>query len=102
MLKIYFIFAFILSLFLTYTLYLKNENSKLQSELSLSVNANKELNATLSKVIQRSELEKEILDQKHKEDLKILQKTKDALNYVKNSKDTNSTRLFNDSIKFMR
>lgn len=102
MIKIYAAFALVIAALLGYLLVLKAQNKALQSELTLSVNANKELNATLSKVIERNELEKAVLEQKHKEDLQNLAKTKEALNYVKNSRETNTTRLFNDTLKLLR
>lgn len=100
--KIYLILGLIAASALGWILILQSENKALQSKLSLSLSANKELNATLNQVLQRNELEKAILEQKHKEDLANLTKKKEALNYVKNSRETNTTRLFNNTLKLLR
>lgn len=96
--KVYLIFATLLIAFLVFSFKIYAENSLLKEANSQILQANKELNASLTTLIKLNNIEKEVLKEKFELDLKNAQKIQKAKNYVKNSTESNITQLFNDTI----
>lgn len=100
--KIYAVFGAIVAALLIWALSLRADLAEFKEQNAFILNANKELNATLSKVIERNALEKKVLAEKFEATLEIERKKQKALNYVKNSNERNVTRLFNDSLLLLQ
>lgn len=96
--KVYLIFATLLIAFLVFSFKIYADNSLLKEANSQILQANKELNASLTTLIKLNNIEKEVLKEKFELDLKNAQKIQKAKNYVKNSTESNITQLFNDTI----
>ena len=100
--KIYiFLGALIAALFI-YAIKQAGDIVDLENENSRILNANKELNETLSEVIIQNEKDRAILQEKHEFDLQNAIKTQKVLNYVKKSDDSNASQLFNDTILLLQ
>ena len=100
--KIYAVFSAIVVALLIWALNLRADLAEFKEQNAFIINANKELNATLSKVIERNALEKKVLAEKFEATLEIERKKQKALNYVKNSTERNVTQLFNDSLLLLQ
>lgn len=100
--KIYAVFGAIVAALLIWALSLRADLAEFKEQNAFIINANKELNATLSKVIERNALEKKVLAEKFEATLEIERKKQKALNYVKNSNERNVTQLFNDSLLLLQ
>lgn len=92
--------AFILLLVFSFKIYA--ENSLLKEANGQILQANRELNNSLSTLIKQNAVEKEFLKQKFENDLKNAQKIQKAKSYVKSSTERNVTLLFNDAISSLR
>lgn len=100
--KIYLILGALIATLFVYTLTQGDKIAKLKAQNELALSVNKELNLSLSRVIEQNARDKQILKQKFEADLLNLQKKERALNYVKNSRERNVSKLFNDSILFLQ
>lgn len=78
------------------------ENSLLKEANGQILQANRDLNNSLSTLIKQNAVEKELLKQKFEVDLQNAQKIQKAQSYVKNSTERNVTLLFNDAISSLR
>lgn len=74
------------------------ENASLKEANAAILQANRDLNASLSAIIKHNALEKELLQQKFETDLENAKKIEKAKSYVKNSTERNVSKLFNDTI----
>lgn len=100
--KIYAVLGVIIAVLVVWALSLRADLAEFKEQAAFALNANKELNATLSRVIERNELEKKVLVEKFEATLEIERKKQKALNYVKNSTERNVTRLFNDTLLLLQ
>lgn len=100
--KIYLILGALIAALFVYTLTQGDKIAKLKAQNELVLSVNKELNLSLSRVIEQNARDKEILKQKFEADLLNLQKKERALSYVKNSRERNVSKLFNDSILLLQ
>lgn len=74
------------------------ENASLKDKNAVILQANRDLNESLSAVIKQNALEKELLQQKFEVDLQNAKKIEKVKSYVKNSTESNVSKLFNDTI----
>lgn len=100
--KIYLAIAGAFALLLIFSFKIYAENSLLKEANGQILQANRDLNNSLSTLIKQNAVEKELLKQKFESDLKNAQKIQKAKSYVKNSTERNVTLLFNDAISSLR
>lgn len=100
--KIYALFAVVIVALLVWVFALRADLAEFKEQNAFVLQANTELNATLSKVIERNTLEKKVLAERFEAALEIERKKQKALNYVKNSTERNVTQLFNDSLLLLQ
>lgn len=96
--KIYLSIAAVFIAILIFSFKIYAENASLKSANLQILQANKELNASLTTLIKLNNVEKEVLKEKYEVDLKNAQKIQKAQYYVKNSNENNITHLFNTTI----
>lgn len=100
--KIYIVAAVVLISLLIFSFKIYAENSLLKEANWQILQANKELNASLTTLIKMNNVEKELLKQKYELDLNHTQKIQKVRSYVKNSNENNITLLFNDAISSLQ
>lgn len=96
--KIYILLGCLIVAILIYAFKIHTDKAFLEVENGLILEANKELNLTLEKVLNEKEKSLEILQKKHEKDLQNLAKKNKVIKYVEKSSENNLTRLFNDTI----
>ena len=100
--KIYIFLGALIAALFVYILTQHGQKAALKQQNAVILQANKDLNATLSEVILKNKRDTEILQERHEKDLQNALKTQKALNYVKKSDDSNASQLFNDTILLLQ
>lgn len=100
--KIYLLIAALFAALFIYTLKLSSDKAVLLENNEQILRVNEDLNKAIKEVVRQNKRDNELIKQAYELERNNSLKTTKAMNYVKNSKESNLTSLFNDSVLLLQ